>query len=85
MEQRDAVTIRFPINLLSKARQIKSGRESLNEFVVEAVDREVRRRTGLQAFEEIVRLREQIKDQMGLQPDSGPLIRAMREGKGCSK
>lgn len=80
MEAREALTIRFPAELLSKARQVKAERESFNDLVVEAVEREVRRRQGLQAYDEILRVREAVKTSTGLQADSTPLIRSLREG-----
>jgi hypothetical protein len=80
MEARIAVTIRFPSELLASARKVKGQGESLNDLVVEAVDREVRHRQGRQAFEEIGRLREAIRARSGVQPDSSSLIRALREG-----
>jgi hypothetical protein len=80
MQSRDALTVRFPPVLLSKARDLRTERESLNELVVEAVEREVRRRQGLQAYASIVDLHEGLKGRTGLQPDSSSLIRGLREG-----
>lgn len=85
MEAREAMTIRFPHGLLPQARGVKSEQESLNDFVVEAVEHEVRRRQGLAAHEEIQRLRDEIRARTGLHPDSAPLIRALREGAGRSE
>jgi hypothetical protein len=82
MAAREALTVRFPPEVLAKAREIKSDRESLNDFVVEAVDREVRRRQGFEAFAEILRIREEIETETGVQPDSRPMIRELREGIG---
>ncbi|MEH2236951.1 YlcI/YnfO family protein [Nostoc sp.] len=39
--EREALTIRFPADLLVKAKKIKEGNESLNDLVVEALEREV--------------------------------------------
>jgi hypothetical protein len=80
MEAREALTVRFPAELLSTARRLKSQRESLNDLVVEAVEREVRRRQGLQAYNAILRVREAVKGEAGFQPDSAPLIRSLRGG-----
>jgi hypothetical protein len=80
VETREALTIRFPRDLLAVARRVRGEQESLNELVVEAVDREVRRRSALWAFAEIQRVREGIKNAVGVQSDSGRLIRALREG-----
>lgn len=82
MEDREAVTIRIPVGLLERARRAKLERESLNELVVGAIEREVRRRQALGAHEEIVRIRGQIKARTGNQPDATPLIRELREGRG---
>jgi hypothetical protein len=79
--QREALTIRFPVALLSRARKIKAERESLNELVVEAVDREVRRRQGLAAHEAILRIRGRVRARTGPHPDPVPLIRELRAGE----
>lgn len=80
MDTREALTIRFPAMLLNQARGLKDERESLNDLVVEAVEREVRRRQGLTAYEEIARVRERVRSRGGLQPDSTPLVRSLRTG-----
>ena len=80
VKQRESLTIRFPAEIIAKAREAKAERESLNEFIVEAVEREVRRRQGLEAYAAIRCIREQVKVGRGLHPDSLPLIRALREG-----
>jgi hypothetical protein len=82
MQTRAAVTIRFPDHILAKARAIKNGRESLNDFVIEAVDREIRRRQVLEAHAEIMRIRETVKARTGLHEDSVPYIRSLRDGSG---
>lgn len=78
---RGVLTVRFPPELLADARQLKAERESLNDFVLEAVDREVRRRRGLRAYETILGVRDVVKARTGLQPDSARLIRALRRGE----
>jgi hypothetical protein len=80
MAAREVLTLRFPPDLLARAREVKDTRESLNEFVIHAVDQEVRRRSGARAFDEILRVREAVAACVGLQPDSGSLIRRLREG-----
>ena len=80
MQRHEAMTIRFPGELIAKARQVKSERESLNDLVVGAVEREVRRRAVVRAHEAIARVRDSVRARTGAQPDSGPLIRALREG-----
>jgi len=82
MRPREAITVRLPSELATEARAAKDERESLNDLVVEALEREVRRRQGLKAYDEIIRLREEIMREHGVQPDSQPLIRALRDGEG---
>ncbi|ELR99090.1 YlcI/YnfO family protein [Gloeocapsa sp. PCC 73106] len=79
--EKEAVTIRFPLELVKKAKQLKEGRESFNDLVVEALEREINRRKGLEAVSTILRLREQIKQRTGVHPDPIPLIRQLREGE----
>lgn len=81
MNTREARTIRFPSKLLSNAKTVKSDDESFNDLVVNAVDREVRRRQGLETLDEILKTREEIYQRVGLLPDSTPLIRALRDGE----
>lgn len=80
-QSRDALTIRIPAPLLARARDVKDDRESLNDVIVEALDREVRRREGVRAVADIVALRERIAAETGPQPDSTALIRELREGR----
>jgi hypothetical protein len=80
METREARTIRFPAQLLISARAVKAERESFNDLVVDAVEREVRRRQRLQAYDDILRVRETVRTRTGLQPDSSPVIRSLRGG-----
>ena len=82
MERRETLSVRFPIALHSHVRKVKDEDESLNDFVVDAVDREIRRRRGLQAYADVMRIRDKVKTRTGLHPDSVPLIRALREGEG---
>jgi hypothetical protein len=80
--EREAVTIRFPSDLLTKARSLKKGNESFNDLVVDAVEREVRRRKGWAAHQRIVARSESVKTKTGIQPTSTDLIRSLREGEG---
>lgn len=82
MERRDAQTIRFPAGVLRRAREVKEQGESINEFVVEAVEKEIARREGLAAIVEVRGIRERVRARYGVHPDSVPLIRALREGEG---
>ncbi len=76
---REAVTIRFPKATLEAARRTKPEDQSFNEFVVDVVSREARLRRGREALGRIDELREQIYRRTGIQPDSSPLIRELRE------
>lgn len=78
---RVALTVRIPEELLDEAKCLKNEQESLNDFITNAVEFEVGRRRGLHAFEEIMRQRQEDREQFGLQPDSTALIRALREGR----
>ncbi|GAX42510.1 hypothetical protein NIES4075_35110 [Tolypothrix sp. NIES-4075] len=79
--EREAVTIRFPADLLAKAKKLKFVSESLNDLVVEALENEVRRRRGWAAHQRIVARSETVKAKTGIQPTSGDLIRSFREGE----
>ncbi len=79
--EKEAVTIRFPLLLVKKAKQLKEGKESFNELVVEALEREVKRRKALSAHETILRLREEVKQRTGVHPDPIPLVRQLRGGE----
>lgn len=76
MSARKALTIRIADDVLRAARDLKDERESLNDFVSEAIEREIRRRRGLQAVQSIRELQEGAT----LQLDSAALIHALREG-----
>jgi hypothetical protein len=39
MEEREAITIRFPAVLVARAGELKNDRESLNDLVVTALER----------------------------------------------
>lgn len=80
--EREAITIRFPADLLAKARSLKEGSESLNDLVVEALEREVRRRRGWAAHQRIIARSEAVKAKTGIQPASTDLIRSLRESEG---
>ncbi len=44
MTPKETIIIRIPTTLLAKAEQVKAENESLDDLIVMAVDREVRRR-----------------------------------------
>lgn len=79
-ESGDNETIHLPHDRLAEARIACAEGESLEEFILAAVEREIQRRPGLAAYADILRVREQILAETGPQPDSGPLIRALRDG-----
>jgi hypothetical protein len=79
--EREAVTIRFPADLLAKAKKLKFVSESLNDLVVEALETEVRRRRGWAAHQRIIARSETVKAKTGIQPTSSDLIRSIREGE----
>jgi hypothetical protein len=78
--EREAVTIRFPATLLKQAKQLKDSEESFNELVIEAVEREVKRRRAVATHQSILARRAQIKARTGVQPNANALIRSLREG-----
>lgn len=80
MRQREAMTVRFPVGVMERAREVKAKGESLNDFVIEAVEQAIRQRSGLQAHETIIRVRAQVRARTGPHPDPVPLIRALRSG-----
>jgi len=76
---REATTVRLPIDLVERAKSLKAAGESFNDLVIDAVEREVRRRQGWQALDAIRLIRKRLETETGLQPDSVPLIRELRE------
>jgi predicted CopG family antitoxin len=74
-----SVTIRFPADLVQKAKQMKEDNKSFNELVVEALDKEVKRRKMMDAHQTILRVRSQVKQRTGVHPDPATLIRQLRE------
>lgn len=80
--KREALTIRFPTDLLAKARKLKDSDESFNDLIVEALDREVKRRRGWAAHQRIIARSEIIKAKTGMQPSSIDMIRNLRKGEG---
>ena len=75
-----SVTIRFPADLFQQAKQIKEDNKSFNELVVEALDKEIKRRKTMEAHQTILRLRKQVKQRTGVHPNPISLIRQLREG-----
>lgn len=69
--------MRFPAELLANAKSVKSEEESLNDLMVLALEREVRRCRGLAAHQRILA----ISKQLPMQPDATELIHKLREGE----
>lgn len=82
MEEREALTVRFPLGLIVQAKLHKLQGESLNDLVIKKLEQEVRHRRGLAAHYRIVARREAIRKKTGTQPDSTDLIRQLRECEG---
>jgi hypothetical protein len=80
MGTRAVVTVRMPTEVVEEAKDLKGPDESLNDLIVEAIEKEVRRRRGVKALDRIRKLREQVKAKTGTHPSSVPFIRALREG-----
>jgi predicted transcriptional regulator len=80
--EREAMTIRFPAELLQKLRALKQEHESLNDLVVQALEKEIKWRTAWSAHAQIEAIREQVRQRTGTHPDPTPLIRQLRVGEG---
>ena len=81
-EDRVAVTVRFPRELMERARALENGGGSFNDLVVKALEREVRMRHAREVGKRIDELRERTRREFGLLSDSTPVIRQLREGIG---
>ncbi len=73
-----SLSIHIPQELLESAQRLSSPDETLNDVVILALDREVRRRKGLAAHQKILALNKELPTQ----PDHTELIRELREGEG---
>jgi hypothetical protein len=82
IDRREAITVRLPAGLAARVRGVRSAAESLNDVLIEAVEREVRRRQARGAYDSITRLREEILRERGVSGDSSSTIRELREGSG---
>ncbi|MFN0073712.1 MAG: YlcI/YnfO family protein [Chloroflexota bacterium] len=82
IDTRGARTVRIPIPLLHEAQDVIEGRESLNDLIVTAIEREVRRRRANKALDNIELLSARIRAEAGIQPSSTQMIRDLREGIG---
>jgi hypothetical protein len=79
---REARTVRMPLTLIREAQTLTHQGESLNDLITKSVEREVARRRTLQALDAIDELRERIRAEHGVLPNSAPLIRELRDGVG---
>ncbi|AFZ31040.1 hypothetical protein Glo7428_2534 [Gloeocapsa sp. PCC 7428] len=82
MEERESLTVRFPVGLLTQLKLHKSQDESLNDAVIKALEREIRYCKGLAAHHKIVARCESIRRRTGTQQSPVILIRQLREGDG---
>ncbi|MGL5195165.1 MAG: YlcI/YnfO family protein [Chroococcales cyanobacterium] len=73
-----SVSLHIPQELLESAQRLSSPDETLNDVVILALDREVRRRKGLAAHQKIIALNKELPPQ----PDDTELIRQLREREG---
>jgi hypothetical protein len=78
--ERKALAVRFPSPLLKQAKQLKDDGESFNELVVEAVEREVKRRQAITTHQRILKRRAAINARTGVHPNANDIIRSFREG-----
>ncbi|MCT7960905.1 hypothetical protein NG799_12180 [Laspinema sp. D1] len=73
-----SVSIHIPQKLLESAQRLSSPDETLNDVVILALDREVRRRKGLAAHQKILALNKELPPQ----PDDTEVINQIRESEG---
>ncbi|MGH7882873.1 MAG: YlcI/YnfO family protein [Candidatus Dormibacteraceae bacterium] len=78
-----AISIRFPPQIAEELHQERAtGKESINQMVVSAVEDLLRRRKEARALKRIRARRERLLAEYGAQPDSTELIRDLRQGIG---
>ncbi|KJH70317.1 hypothetical protein [Aliterella atlantica] len=78
MEERESLTVRLPVRLLTQVKLYKAQNESLNDLAIAAPEREVSHRKGLAAYQRIIDRREKIKQKTDTQLSSVNLIRQLR-------
>ncbi len=72
--------IRMPDSVHERLKEwAREEGRSLNDLAVEILDRESRRWEALRGLEAARKVREEIRERVGVQPDSAPLIRELRE------
>ena len=81
-EDRIAVTVRIPRELMEQVKALKNGPGSFNDLVVKALEREIRVRHAREVGKRIDEFRERVYREHGLLSDSTPIIRELREGIG---
>ena len=81
-EERIAVTVRFPKEIVEKAKALRNGGASFNDLVVSALEAELRRRDWQETLKRIDERAERILRERGPLSDSSQLIRDLREGIG---
>ena len=81
-EDRVAVTVRVPRELMERAKALENGAGSFNELMVKALEREVRRLQWREALKRTDELRDKTLREFGRLSDSTPIIRQLREGIG---
>lgn len=73
--ENESVTINFPVNLLEQIKEIKKDQKSLNEFVIETLEKEVQKYKISSAHQTILKLRAEVKKRTGIHPYPVMLIR----------
>ncbi len=79
---REQYTLRLPSGLMAQAREEAAAYGvTVNDVLVDIITVEMRRRRAQGLLAEARALRERIAAQCGIQPDSTPMVRALREGR----
>lgn len=74
-------TVRLPVEVfMALVAEAEAAGQSLNEAIVDAVEREVKRRARERALADLAANRAAIVAEQGVSYDSVPLIRSLREG-----
>ena len=79
-DERVAITVRIPKQLMDRAKALAVGSGSFNDLLVKALEREVRMRQAREAIKKADEFRERVYRDRGLSSDSTPYIRQLREG-----
>ena len=81
-QDRIAITVRVPKELMDQLKGLENGSGSFNDLVVKALEREVRMRYAREVGKSIDEFAERTYREHGLLSDSRPLIRELRDGIG---